>query len=71
MLRLAPTPPGVLARPAKGGCYALVERRWPDVFPFVLADYQRRAAQRQPDLFTSALSAESTRFTRIRGLSDR
>ena len=41
------------------------ESRWPDVFYFVLAYHQRQAVELQPQLFESALAAETARAETI------
>lgn len=46
------------------------ESGWPDVFYDVLGAYQRQAIDRQPDLFPSALSAETERLERMQELID-
>lgn len=43
--------------------------RWPDMYYFVLADYQNQAIQREPDLFASSRSAEQKRLARVNELT--
>lgn len=43
--------------------------RWPDIFYYVLADYQRQAIGRQPELFQSAFAAEQARLDAVNRLA--
>lgn len=38
---------------------------WPDIFYYILADYQQQAIDKQPELFQSALDAERKRLAKI------
>lgn len=54
------TPESIAVAVADVRCTA--ESRWPDTFYYVLADYQKQAIDKQPDLFQSALAAEQERL---------